>query len=317
MTAIFWLAFAVPAAAFDCAKASTAVEKPICQDPALKRLDDELGQVYGALRTSIPEPEQKMMAMSQKRWIARREFCGQQEDVTACAKERTAERLALLAGQPLSGPGAPGRLVPQFLVQEGTPTQYDIDIAALRFAEPRTAGEQTLNRLADEVLAGVKLGPHGEAQQSAILAQEDTFAVVYASPAFMSVRHSFYANEGGAHGNYGMENFNIDMASGRLAGIADVLAEPSAAILTIWCKTQIEAEKRKRIPGIDLGEGMAERDKAIAARVRDLAAWSIGESEIVVSFDPYLVGAYAEGAYECRFPTAGVREMALDGAPLP
>jgi hypothetical protein len=133
----------------------------------------------------------------------------------------------------------------------------------------------------------------------------------------MSVRHSFYVNEGGAHGNYGTGNYNIDMASGRLAGMADVLAEPSAAILTIWCKTQIEAEKRKRMPGIDLGEGMADRDKAIAARVRDLAGWSIGESEIVVSFDPYMVGAYAEGAYECRFPTAGVREMALEGAPLP
>ena len=36
-----------------------------------------------------------------------------------------------------------------------------------------------------------------------------------------------------------------------------------------------------------------------------------------MSFDPYAVGAYAEGAYECRFPTAGVREMALPGARLP
>jgi hypothetical protein len=207
--------------------------------------------------------------------------------------------------------------VPRFLVQEGSPAQYDIDIAVVRFAEPATAGEQTLNRLADEVLAAAKLGSHGGAQQSAMLAREDAFAVVYASPDFMSVRHSFYENEGGAHGNHGTRNHNIDMASGRLAGIQDVLAEPSAAILTIWCKTQIEAEKRKRMPGIDLGEGMADRDKAIAAQVRDLAAWSIGESEIVVSFDPYVVGAYAEGGYECRFPTAGVRELALEGAPLP
>jgi uncharacterized protein YecT (DUF1311 family) len=317
MTAVIVMSLPNPAAAFDCAKASTAVEKAICQDPAAKRLDDELGATYAALRASLAEPEQKMLVMSQKRWIGRREFCSGQEDVTACAKERTAERLALLAGEPLSGPGAGGRLVPQFLVQEGTPAQYDIDIAVVRFAEPRTAGEQTLNRLADEVLAAAKLGPHGEAGQSAMLAREDAFAVVYASPAFMSVRHSFYVNEGGAHGNSGTENFNIDMLKGRLAGISDVLAEPSAAILTIWCKTQIEAEKRRRMPGIDLGEGMAERDKAIAARVRDFSGWSIGESEIVVSFDPYMVGAYAEGAYQCLFPTAGVREMALEGAPLP
>jgi uncharacterized protein YecT (DUF1311 family) len=307
----------IPAAAFDCAKAGTAVEKAICQDPAAKRLDDELGTVYGQLRGTLAEPEQKMLAMSQKRWIARREFCSAQEDVTSCARELTAERLALLEGQPLSGPGGGGRLVPQFLVQDGSATQYDIDIAVMRFAEPKTPGELTLNRLADEVLATVKLGPHGAPEQSAILAREDRFSLTYASPAFLSVRHDFYANEGGAHGNYGTSNHNIDMASGRLLSIAEVLAEPSAAILTLWCKAQIEAEKQKRIPGIDLAEAAADRDRTIAAQVRDLASWSIGESEIVVSFDPYAVGAYAEGAYQCRFPTAGVRELTLEGAPFP
>lgn len=311
-------ALPLPAHAFDCMKARTGVEKAICADPALKRLDDDLGAAYGLLKAGFAGPEQKMLALSQKRWIARREFCASQQDaMAACVTQHTLERLALLRAQAQGGPGVQGRLVPQFLVQEGTPAQYDIDIAVLRFAEPKTAGEKTLNRLADEVLAAVTLGPHGGPEQSAILAREDSFVLTYASPAFMSVRHDFYVNEGGAHGNRGTANLNIDMASGRLLGIADVLAEPSAAILTIWCRKQIEAERRKRVPGIDPGEGLAERDRTIAERVRDLAGWSIGEGEIVVSFDPYAVGAYAEGAYECRFPTRGVRELALPGAPLP
>ena len=76
----------IPAAAFDCAKAGTAVEKAICQDPAAKRLDDELGTAYGQLRGTLAEPEQKMLAMSQKRWIARREFCSR------CAFSRSCSR---------------------------------------------------------------------------------------------------------------------------------------------------------------------------------------------------------------------------------
>jgi uncharacterized protein YecT (DUF1311 family) len=316
MTALV-VVMTAPAAAFDCAKAGTAVEKAICQDPAAKRLDDELGAAYGALRASLAPPDQAVLARSQKRWIARREFCSASEDVTACAKERTAERLALLAGEPMSGPGAGGPIVPQFLVQDGSKTQYDIDIAVLRFAEAKTPGEQTLNRLADEVIAAATLGPHGGPEQTAIMTREDRFSLTYASPALLSVRHDFYLNEGGAHGNYGTKNYNIDMAGGQLIGVADVLAEPSAAILTLWCKQQIEAEKQKRVPGVELGEGAAERDKTIAAQVRELSSWSIGESEIVVSFDPYSVGAYAEGAYECRFPTAGVRELAREGARLP
>ena len=307
-----------PVFAFDCAKAKTAVEKAICADASLKGLDDALSAAYGALKAKLAPPEQKMLASAQKRWIARREFCeGAEEGISACVKAQTAERLSLLAATPQSGPGAPGALVPVFLVQEGSPKLYDIDIAVLRFADPKTPGEQTLNRLADETLAAVTLGPHGQEAGASILAREDRFILTYASPGFMSVRHDFYMNEGGAHGNYGTGNYNIDMATGRLLTAKDLLPEPSAAILTLWCKKQIEAEKKKRLPDIDLGEDQAERDKTIAAQIRTLASWSIGQDEIVVSFDPYAVGAYAEGAYECRFPTSGVKELALEGALLP
>ena len=307
-----------PGFAFDCAKAKTPAEKAICADPALKRLDDALSVAYAALKAKLAPPEQKMLTAAQKRWIARREFCeGAEEGIVACVTARTAERISLLSARPESGPGASGAMMPVFLVQEGSPTLYDIDIAVLRFTEPKTPGEQTLNRLADEVLASAKLGPHGEKAGGAILAQEDRFTLTYASPALMSVRHDVYANEGGAHGNYGTGNYNIDMATGRLLTVKDVLPEPSAAILTLWCKKQIEAEKTKRVPEIDVSEDQAERDRTIAEQVRNLESWSIGQDEITVSFDPYAVGAYAEGAYECRFPTSGVKELALKGALLP
>lgn len=306
-----------PALAFDCTKAKTAVELAICDDPALKRLDDELGGAYAALKQSFAPPEQKMLALSQKRWIARREYCGEQEDVTACAKDMTAERLSLLSGQPLSGPGTEAAIVPRFLVQDGHDERWDINIAVLRFAEPSSPGEEVLNGMAEEVMATAPLGPQEESGGSSRLAREDTFILTYASPELVSVRHEFYVNEGGAHGNYGTMNYNIDMAKGDVMRIGDVLPEPSAAILTLWCKKQIEAEKLRRVPDIDLSEDEATRDQTIALGIRELSAWSIGEEEIVVSFDPYAVGSYAEGAYECRFPTKGVKELALRDAALP
>ena len=115
---------------------------------------------------------------------------------------------------------------------------------------------------------------------AAARAREDRFAITYASPEFMSVRHQFYVNEGGAHGNHGTTNINLDMASGTLLDVKDVLPEPSAAILTLWCKGQIEAEKRTRMPDADLAEGAAGRDAVIAAQVRDLSNWSIGAAEM-------------------------------------
>ena len=308
---------AAPAHAFDCGRAETAVELAICDDPALKQLDDALGEAYGALKDGFAPPEQEMLTQSQKRWIARREYCSEQEDVTACAKDMTAERLSLLAGQPLSGPGIESAIVPQFLVQDGNDDRWDINIAVLRFAEPSSPGEEVLNGMAEEVMATAPLGPQEQSEGSSGLAREDTFTITYASPELVSVRHEFYVNEGGAHGNSGTMNYNIDMTKGDVLRLDDVLPEPSAAILTLWCKKQIEAEKLRRVPDIDLTEDMTARDETIALGVRELSAWSIGEEEIVVSFDPYAVGSYAEGSYECRFPTRGVKELALPDAVLP
>ena len=77
---------------------------------------------------------------------------------------------------------------------------------------------------------------------------EDTLSLTYASPALVSARHDFYINEGGAHGNYGTGNFNIDMVTGRQLAISDVVDEAGAAALTQRCKAEIDAERAKRVP---------------------------------------------------------------------
>ena len=76
---------------------------------------------------------------------------------------------------------------------------------------------------------------------------------------------------------YGTDNINIDMASGRKLTVKDVLSEPSAAILTLWCKKQIDAARQKRVPdALDVPYDEATRDATIAETVRDASRWSIG-----------------------------------------
>jgi uncharacterized protein len=307
------------ALAFDCGKAATDVEKAICADPQLKRLDGQLADAYAAVKASSSPAEQKMLARSQKRWIAEREYCsGGDNGITACIAQKTKDRLSLLLGAPESGPGAGAKMVPVFLVQDGTTKQWDIDMSLIRFADAQTAGEKAFNRLADGILKQAKLGPHGEDSNGMVYGMEDTLSLTYASPALVSARHDFYINEGGAHGNYGTGNFNVDMASGRQIAIKDVVDAAGAATLTAWCKTELDAERKKRVPDADdVPYDEKTRDATIAETVRDLRSWSIGADEITVSFDPYAIGAYAEGAYSCTFPTGRVKALALKGAPLP
>lgn len=59
LAAITLLTLATPALAFDCAKATTDVEKAICADPQLKTLDDQLADAYAAVKAASAPPEQK------------------------------------------------------------------------------------------------------------------------------------------------------------------------------------------------------------------------------------------------------------------
>ncbi|MGL4963867.1 MAG: lysozyme inhibitor LprI family protein [Inquilinus sp.] len=70
------LALAAPAQAFDCRKASTAIEHAICDDPGLKAADVAMGQAYGRiLKAATGDAEiREMLVASQKRWLAARDL---------------------------------------------------------------------------------------------------------------------------------------------------------------------------------------------------------------------------------------------------
>ncbi len=80
----------VYAQSFDCAKASTAVEKQICNDPDLGLMDTELGSVYGALRKSLSGDARSALRDSQRAWMRQRNACDAQSD---CVTEAYVQRL--------------------------------------------------------------------------------------------------------------------------------------------------------------------------------------------------------------------------------
>ncbi|MEM8957933.1 MAG: lysozyme inhibitor LprI family protein [Pseudomonadota bacterium] len=82
------------AQSFDCAKAATAIEKQICNDPNLGLMDSELGSVYGALRSSLAGESQAELRASERAWVQERNACDPQSD---CATQAYAQRLHALS----------------------------------------------------------------------------------------------------------------------------------------------------------------------------------------------------------------------------
>ncbi len=60
------------AASFDCAKASTRIEKSICADPSLGKLDVDIASAYAAAGADLDAPMRERLLRSQREWLAHR-----------------------------------------------------------------------------------------------------------------------------------------------------------------------------------------------------------------------------------------------------
>lgn len=80
------------AASFDCAKAGSKVEKFICGDAALSKLDEEMNAAYKIALQDKTKAE--AVKQAQKQWMAERNNCAD----AACVKRAYEARLSSLAG---------------------------------------------------------------------------------------------------------------------------------------------------------------------------------------------------------------------------
>ncbi|URL59019.1 hypothetical protein IM816_02565 [Luteibacter flocculans] len=73
LAATLWLApFLAQAAGFDCAKASTAIEKAICASPTVSALDGQLGEAFRAAVSNHPD-KRDALTLDQRHWLADRD----------------------------------------------------------------------------------------------------------------------------------------------------------------------------------------------------------------------------------------------------
>ncbi|MBZ0093917.1 MAG: lysozyme inhibitor LprI family protein [Sulfuricella sp.] len=87
-----WLVMALPAqaASFDCGKAQSTVEKMVCTDTELSRLDEEIAKVYGEVLKIFPD--EALLKKQQRGWLKARNQC---KEIT-CVRDYYRGRLAEL-----------------------------------------------------------------------------------------------------------------------------------------------------------------------------------------------------------------------------
>lgn len=101
------------AASFDCTKASSKMEKTICGDPELSKLDEQLGGAYKTARGVLSPDASKKLATGQQSWLTyTSKMCfanyeggdAEAADALSCLKEQfTARAEQLQASSTLVG----------------------------------------------------------------------------------------------------------------------------------------------------------------------------------------------------------------------
>lgn len=303
--------------AADCSGPLSDVRRAICGDAALAALDERLAAAYGEVAALSDAKGRGMLARSQDRWLqARSEACPASEaGLSACIREMTEQRLGLLSGRPQDGTPLPRRVVPVFILQDGSPTQFALDLTMLRILDPKTAADRRFNAVADSIAAQAKIGPHGQDSRGQVYTTIVATDLRLASPRLVSLEESYWSFTGGAHGYGGTNSYNFDPVSGRDYEIGDLFPEAAAARLAADCKAQLVAERQRR--GANPQADGLVTDDVVAEHVATLGAWSFTQEEAIIGFDSEIIGSHAEGAYACRFSMSALKKLALPGSPLP
>jgi uncharacterized protein YecT (DUF1311 family) len=307
--------------AFDCAKAKTLVEKAICADSSARAADEAMGAAFMALLASADAKQRTAITNGQIDWLqTRNSACedSQGAEFAACLARESDHRRAFLEGRSEEGPGAANQLVPWFRYEKGGKGKAAVDLELLTFVEPKNAGERALNDQRAAILKEIEQ-PGKDDLGADHFAYDYHMRLIYGSPKLLSLQTESFVDSGGAHPNSAIVNFNLNAESGTVATFESAFDPKAAEKLFAICLDQVKAQKKARL-GEDAPhseEDLKELAKNIRSATEHMESWSFGATQARVIYNPYDVGAYVEGAYDCKIGYDQLRPLTKPGFPLP
>ena len=128
------------------------------------------------------------------------------------------------------------------------------------------------------------------------------YAIVFATPELISLQFTIYSYTGGAHPNGQTRSFNWDPRSESEIQLADLFTPGSAygRIIADYC--------RRELARLDIGdrEWLA---RGTAFDEENYQRWNPTRAGLRITFDPYQVAAYAQGAFEVTVPWGALKTL--------
>jgi uncharacterized protein len=320
----FTVIAALPASAqsgpsFDCAKASTAIERTICAKPELAEADRMMDATYRALVAKLAGPAREHLVKDQAHWIAsRNKACnGAIEEIALCIAQRYKARTENLRAV---GEGAYPFVSEQSRFASGQVgrIRYGFDATWPQF-DGKTADFATLNRrfsgmvdkAAQETIPTAKAAAADRRDQ--VWSYQQSFVLHRPGSNAITVAESSYSFTGGAHGYGATVPYLVDLRTGRLAAPRDVFGSGDAWLHRLVALVHDDLKKQfVEKPGF---EDAIEPPK-LAKLLKEPDVYLYRRDKLELIFNAYVVGPYAAGPYTVDIPYTTLKPLFDPKGPL-
>lgn len=289
------------AASFDCARASTAVEKAICANPDLSRSDEVLARAYATALGGLSDEAKAAVQAGQREWLgfaalactadAKPFTSALTNEQQGCLNAVYRSRISELAQSRMEGDWRVYPRTSYSLVDDPDPESYQ-GVATKEIASPRIDEDsdiaRSFNALMDEADAASQPDPKGEDYRTSDTTETTTIASVGSRRISLSI-DSYWMGHGAAHGNYAITYAHFLTEKGRMLEASDLFAGDG------WQEALGKMaldELDRTVEGGIWAESRGDVPKAAA----DPSRWNFGDNGLEITFQPYEVTAYAAGA---------------------
>ena len=289
------------AASFDCAKASTPVEKAVCANPDLGRADEVLARAYATALGGLSDEAKATIQAGQREWLgfaalactanAKPFSAAPTDDQQGCLISVYRSRISELGESRMQGDYRVYPMTSYSLVDDPDPESYQ-GVATKEISSPRIDEDSevasSFNALMDEQDATSQPDPKGEDYLTSDT-METTTIVSVASHRISLSTDSYWMGHGAAHGNYAITYAHYLTDKGRMLEASDLFTGKGwEAALGKLALDELD----RTIDG-----GIWDESRADVPKVAiDPARWSFGDNGLEITFQPYEVTAYAAGA---------------------
>jgi len=292
---------AAQAASFDCAKASSQVEKAICANPDLSRTDEVLARAYATALGGLSDAAKQAMQASQREWLgfaalactvdAKPFTAAPTEDQQGCLNSVYRSRIGELGQSRMEGDWRVYPKTSYSLVDDPDPDSYQ-GVATKEISSPRIDEESPLaasfNALMEAADKAAQPDPKGEDYLTADTMVTTTISSV-ASHRISLATDTYWMGHGAAHGNYAITYAHYLTDEGRMMTAKDLFTGTGwEAALGKLALDELD----RTIEGGIWEESRADVPKVAA----DPSRWIFGGEGLEIIFQPYEVTAYAAGA---------------------